>query len=157
MTVGTRALKAFSGVGAVVVCGVSGLLVAIDPKPAGAPLRPPVSGSSSIAAALVIPPSCGGVGAATSGSAATLDPSLIPAVRQFAQATTASERRAIIASLSASQRLEVEAYVRALRRNAQGATGRCDGSGAATGGGSIAPSVVDAPPSTQPLINTYVS
>ncbi|MHB8490399.1 MAG: hypothetical protein ACYDCS_13800 [Candidatus Dormibacteria bacterium] len=157
MTVGTRALKAFSGLGALVVCGVSGVLVAIDPKPAGAPLRPPVPGLSSIAAALVIPPSCGGVGAPRSGSTPTLDPSLIPVVQQLGRATTAGERRAIIASLSASQRLEVEAYARALRRNAQGATGRCDGSGTATGGGSIAPSVVDAPPSTQPLINTYVS
>ena len=33
MTLSTRALKVFSGVGAVAVCGVSGVLVAIDPKP----------------------------------------------------------------------------------------------------------------------------
>ncbi|HEY6783058.1 MAG TPA: hypothetical protein VI296_07465 [Candidatus Dormibacteraeota bacterium] len=69
MTLSTRALKAFSGMGAVALCGVSGVLVATDPKPAAAPLRPPVSGSSSSASALVIPPSCFGSGVATGGGA----------------------------------------------------------------------------------------
>jgi hypothetical protein len=157
MTAGTRTLKILSGVGAVAVCGASGVLVTIDPKPGTAPLRPPLSGSSPHAAALVIPPSCGGAGV-TSGSASALDPSLIPVLQQLRQATTASMRRSILASLTAPQRLEVEAYVHSLRRTATGSTGGCAGSGASTNAaGLIVPSVVDAPPSAGPLINTYVS
>ncbi|MGA8665512.1 MAG: hypothetical protein WB804_01450, partial [Candidatus Dormiibacterota bacterium] len=119
--------------------------------------RPPVSGASSSASALVIPPSCGGAGVATGGSTAALDPSLEPIVQQLRQAATAAERRVIVGSLTASQRLEVEAYVRGLRRTASGAPGTCNGPGGTVVGGSIAPSVVEAPASTQPLINTYVS
>jgi hypothetical protein len=156
MALSTRALKAISGIGAVAVCGVSGVLVATDPRPEAAPLRPPVHGASSNAAALVIPPSCGGSGAATSGTGAMLDPSLDPVLQQVRQATSASARRAILATLTPAQRLEVEAALAALRRGASGTTGRC-GSSSASAGGSIVPSVVDAPPATHPLINTYVS
>ena len=156
MTLSTRALKAFSAVGAVAVCSASGVLVASDPKPATAPLRPPVSGASSSASALVIPPSCGGASVATGGSMTALDPSLVPIVQQL-QAAKAGERRAILGSLTPSQRLEVEAYVRGLRRTASGASGVCAGSGGTVAGGSIAPSVVEAPAPAQPLINTYVS
>ena len=99
----------------------------------------------------MIPQSCSAGGDAT----ATLDPSLLPVAQQLRAATSAAARRMILAPLTASQRLEVEAYVRSLRRNSTDATGNC--SGAADPGGTIAPSVVDAPPSTQPLINTYVS
>jgi hypothetical protein len=157
VTLSTRALKALSAVGAVAVCSASGVLVAGDPKPPTAPLRPPVSGASSSAPALVIPPSCGGAGVATGGSMAALDPSLVPIVQQLGQATTAGERRAILGSLTPSQRLEVEAYVRGLRRSASDAPGGCAGSGGIAAGGSIAPSVVEAPAPAQPLINTYVS
>lgn len=152
MVLGTRVLKAISGAGAVVICGVSGLLVAIDPKPVAAPLRPPVNGSSPASTALSIPPSCGGL-------PGTVDPSLLPVARQLQQATSASTRRTILASLSATQRLEVEAYVRSSRRSATGTDATCNstGSGAAERGQAIAPSVVATPASTQPLINTYVS
>jgi hypothetical protein len=158
MTLSTRALKVISGVSAVAVCGVSGVLVATDPKPAAAPLRPPVSGASPKDASLVIPPSCGATGVARGGAAATLDPSLLPIALQLRQATTATQRRAILASLTASQRLEIEAYVRALRRPATSSPGSCEHPGAGSAdSGSIAPSVIAAPASTQPLINTYVS
>ncbi|MGD0195011.1 MAG: hypothetical protein ABSC35_09150 [Candidatus Dormibacteria bacterium] len=146
MTLSTRALKVMSGVGAVVVCAVSGVLVAIDPKPATAPLRPPIGEPSPASSLLVIPQSCGG---------ATLDPALLPVVEQLRAARSAAARRLILAPLSASQRLDVEAYVRSLARNASDTTGHCDET--AGQGGTISPSVVDAPPSTQPLINTYVS
>lgn len=151
MVLGTRALKALSGVGAVVVCGISGLLVAADPKPTAAPLRPPVNGSSPASVALSIPPSC-------TGTAGTLDPALLSAARQIQEAADASTRRSILASLTATQRLEVEAYVRSSRRSATGAVTPCAGSGNGAGPiQSIAPSIVAAPASTQPLINTYVS
>ena len=145
MVLSTRSLKVLSGVGAVALCSVSGLLVAADPKPATAPLQPPVNGSSSSAASLDIPPSCG---------SGTLDPSWLPIVQQLRQATTASARRTILSPLSPTQRLEIEAYLRATARSASSASTICDGTGA---GDSIAPSVVEAPASTQPLINTYVS
>jgi hypothetical protein len=132
-------------VGAVALCGVSGLLVAADPKPATAPLQPPVNGSSSSTASLDTPTSCG---------SGTLDPSLLPIVQQLRQAKTASARRGILAALSPAQRLEIEAYRRATARSASSASTTCDNTGA---GDSIAPSVVEAPASAQPLINTYVS
>ncbi len=150
MVLGTRALKALSGVGAVVVCGVSGLLVATDPKPVAAPLRPPVNGSSPASVALSIPPSCG-------GAVERLDPALLPVMRQLQQATDASTRRSILASLSATQRLEVEASVRTSRRSVTGADAPCAAAGSGAPTQSIAPSVVAAPASAQPLINTYVS
>jgi hypothetical protein len=140
----TLSLKLLSGVGAVAVCGVSGLLVAADPKPLTAPLRPPVNGSPSSTASLHVPPSCG---------SGTLAPSLLPIVQQLRQATTASARRTILAALRPTQRLEIEAYLRPTGRSAIGASTSC----ANVGGDSIAPSVVEAPASTQPLINTYVS
>jgi hypothetical protein len=156
MTLSTRALKAISGVGAVAVCGVSGVLVATDPKPPAAPLRPPLSGTSSSTAALVIPPSCDGPVVGAGGSTAMLDPSLVPVLQQLHQASTPAARRAILATMTASQRLAIEAYLRALRRTAAGASATC-GPETSSGGGSIAPSVVDAPPSPHALINTYVS
>jgi len=134
------------------VCGVSGLLVATDPRPMAAPLRPPVHGASSqAAAALSIPPSC-------AGAVGSLDPALLPVVRQLQQSTDASTRRSILASLSATQRLEVEAYVRSSRRSVSGPDAPCAGTGSgAAPRQSIAPSVVAAPASAQPLVNTYVS
>jgi hypothetical protein len=157
MTLGTRALKIISGVSAAAVCGVSGVLVATDAKPAAAPLRPSLSGSSTKATALVIPPSCGGTGVNAGGSSSALEPSLLPVVQQLRQAGTASERRSILAVLTASQRLEVEAYLRGLQRMTNGSPASCAGSASTGTGRAIVPSVVAAPPSANPLINTYVS
>jgi hypothetical protein len=53
MTLSTRALKAISSVSAIAVCGVSGVIVATDPKPAAAPLRPPVTGSMEAGGSIV--------------------------------------------------------------------------------------------------------
>jgi hypothetical protein len=151
VTLSSRALKVMSSVGAVVICGVSGVLVALDPKPATAPLRPTVGAPSPGSSLLVIPKTC----AAGDGAGASLDPSLLPVVQQLRAATSATARRMVLAALSASQRLEVEAYVRSLRKHPADTSGSC--SSTADPAQSIAPSVVDAPPSTQPLINTYVS
>jgi hypothetical protein len=158
MKLGTRALKMISGVSAVAVCGVSGVLVASDPKPAAAPLRPSLSGSSTKATALVIPPSCGATRVNAGGSSSALDPSLLPVVQQLHEASTASQRRSILAPLTASQRLAVEAYVRGLQRMTNRSAARCAGNESArAAGSSIVPSVVAAPPLANPLINTYVS
>ncbi len=148
MPLSPRALKAISGAGAVAICGISAALVAIDPKPETAPLRPTLSSETSTASpSLVIPPSC--------GTTPVLDASLLPLVPQLQQATTAAERRAILAPLTSQQRLAVEAYVSALRREASCADS--SGGSGTIGSGTIAPSVVNGSPTAQPLINTYVS
>jgi hypothetical protein len=158
VTLSTRALKVISGAGALAICGVSGVLVAIDPKPATAPLRPALIGVlSSTPPALLIPPSCDQIGARSGGESPTLDPSLLPLVAEMQAAMTAAERRAILASLTADQRLQIEAYVRAVHRKDAACASEADGSGSGAARATIAPSVVDAPPSGQPLINTYVS
>jgi len=149
MTLSTRTLKVMSGMGAVAVCGASGVLVTLDPKPISAPLHPAVGESSSNAARLVIPPSCGAGGA----EHATLDPMLLSIAQQFRAATSPAARRMILSSLTAAQRLDVEAYVRSLRHG----VGDNPCAPASDPGGSLSPSVIDAPASTQPLINTYVS
>jgi hypothetical protein len=144
-----RALKAISAAGAVAICGVSAALVAIDPKPGSAPLRPTLSSDTSTASpSLVIPPSC--------GTTPTIDASLLPLVPRLQQATTAAQRRSILAPLTSQQRLAVEAYVSAQRRDAAACDGNTGGSGSSAGG-TITPSVVNGSPSAQPLISTYVS
>jgi hypothetical protein len=149
MPLSPRALKAISGAGAVAICGLSAALVAIDGKPESAPLRPTLSSETSTATpSLVIPPSC--------GTPPSIDASLLPLIQQLKQATTAAERRAILAPLTSQQRLAVEAYVSALRREAASCDGSTGGSGP-NAGGTITPSVVNGSPSAQPLINTYVS
>jgi len=141
-----RALKVISGAGAVAICGISAALVAIDPKPQSAPLRPTLSGDVSTAPpSLIIPPSC--------GTSPTIDASLLPVVQQLRQAATAAQRRAILEQLTSQQRLTVDAYISASRREAVS----CDGNIGSPTGGSIAPSVVNGLPTAQPLINTYVS
>jgi hypothetical protein len=130
---------------------LSGVLVAIDPKPVTAPLHPTAGETSSDASPLVIPPSCGVGGAA----GATLDPTLLSVAQQLRAAASPSARRTILASLTAAQRLDVEAYVRSLRRGAGDDGGQC--TPISEPEGSISPSVIDAPAQAQPLINTYVS
>lgn len=153
MPLSPRALRAISGAGAVAICGISAALVAIDPKPESAPLRPALSTDvATTPAGLIIPPSCGRVAIGTGAASPTIDASLLPLVRQLQDATTAAQRRAILAPLTSQQRLAVDAYVSAARRDAAA----CTGSGSSTGG-TIAPSVVDGSPAAQPLINTYVS
>ena len=54
MPLSPRALKAISGAGAVAICGISAALVAIDPKPEAAPLRPALSPQIATAPAPLI-------------------------------------------------------------------------------------------------------
>lgn len=146
MPLSPRSLKAISGAGAVAICGISAALVAIDPKPQSAPLRPALSGDVSTAApSLVIPTSC--------GTSPAIDASLLPVVQQLRQGTTVAQRRAILAQLTSQQRLAVGAYLSALRREAAACAGNI---GAGTGG-TIVPSVINGSSTAEPLINTYVS
>ena len=60
---GPGRMRVLGGVGGLVVCGVAGVTVAASPKPAGAPLNPPVDPprTADATAGLVIPatPVCG--------------------------------------------------------------------------------------------------
>jgi hypothetical protein len=61
VTLSPRALKVASSVATLAVCGVSGVIVAVDAKPVAAPLHPSVGQATPAAsqAALTIPPTCG--------------------------------------------------------------------------------------------------
>ena len=59
MGLSARALKIASGAGTLLVCGLSGTVVAMEQKPAAAPLHPPLTqpAPGATSAALNIPPS----------------------------------------------------------------------------------------------------
>jgi hypothetical protein len=126
---GPVTLRVVSAAGTAVGCGVSGLLVAIDPKPSSAPLKPAVAGAAESAhtGGLVIPPSCG--------------------------------TAAVLAPLSPDQRQQLVAHARQQQRRGavRGATLPCSPQSGAQEGGTIAPSISDAPSSTTPVANSYVS
>ena len=154
MNLGPGSLKVVAGVSTLAVCGVSGVLVVSDPKPASAPLRPPVSASGSNTASLVIPPSC--AAPAAKGGSVTLTAAEMAVVRKLQAATTPAQRRAILAGLPAAQRQQITAWIAA-----HGGTKAAGCSSAASGAGSgaapVAPSVVDAAPGAQTASTSYVS
>jgi hypothetical protein len=176
-------LRLAGGLGALLVCGGAGASVAADQRPAGAPLRPPVSNPSAPVAAaaapggLVIPPTpvCSGGTTAARAAApvaappAATDPQLAAVLAQIAQAPAPAARRQLIAALPADQRQQVTALMRqrtpvaaAKRKPVAGARAGGGASCLAGGGGSgsgraIAPSVSDAGTSGPPVTFTYVS
>jgi len=169
MSLSPGALKLLGGVGTLLVCGTAGTVVALDSKPDGAPLRPPVTaasapgpgGAADAPTATPCSAAAAGADAATSGrpprgAAVTGKPdaSLRPILQRLAAADSV-ERRSIIAALPAAQRLQV---IAALRAGA--AADGCSGPGATPSGdrGSLVPTVVDVPPdSATPLVVSSVS
>jgi hypothetical protein len=163
MRVGQGGLRVLAGAGTVAVVGASTLLVSREPRPAAAPLHPPVA--TPPAPALVIPASCGQVtlggrnpatGAVGAGSPAVLSPAAQQALAELSQATTKAAQRQVLLGLSAADRQAVVAYLR-LHASA-GPTGMgCETSGAGVApSGSVAPQVTDGGP-VVPVISTYVS
>jgi len=136
-----KVLGALSGVAA---CAGAGAAVAASPKPAGAPLNPPVEQAR---AAATPAPSC---------SAPGVDPAIAAAVQQLRAASTPAERRAVLRGLTADQRQQVTALVRG-RAAAQPAAGSCGGAEPAQPMPTIEPDVVAAGPSAAPITNSYVS
>ena len=165
MTLGVGHLRLISGLTAVGLCAGSAALVLGDPKPQSAPLHPPVPGVTKDSAALpsTLPPSCGSVdvGGARAGSAPP------PAYSQLSQAAQqavqrirstrarGSQLQQILATLSASDRQMVVAYLRASGGGA--GRSRCAG-GASTSPAApgITASVGDGGSAT-PVTISYVS
>jgi hypothetical protein len=191
MRAGPRSLKIVGGLGTLVMCGTSGLVVASNSKPPAAPLHPPVdpsapfaaTGGTSLASAgsLTIPitPTCArssGTSAASGGSAgggaaqghpAKLDPAIAQVLLRLRQATTGQARQQVLQQamqqLSADQRLQLSAVLAARGQSAGSGTVGGAGCRAAAGqptpapAADIAPSVVDAAPSTAPVSVSAVS
>ena len=135
-------LKVAAGIGTAAVCAASAALVAGDPKPASAPLKPPTGAAPSAppTSALSIPSSC------VPRHGPTLSAAEVQVVTQLAQAKTAAARRTILQSLPADERQQVTAFVAARR-----AQNLCRSSGA-----QVNPSVGSSP-DIAPVTNTYVS
>ena len=141
MRAGTTTLRLVGAAGTLVVCGASGLAVAIDTKPASAPLKPPVSGGSTAAppataqtdsSGLVIPAggTCAQPAQTTGGGAKTPPPvpaGLQPVVQQYTQAKTQQQKQQVLSSLTPDQRMQITAYLQQVAQARQGGK---------TGGGS---------------------
>ena len=144
MGVGPRTLKLAGAAGTFVVCGASGLAVAIDTKPAAAPLKPPVAGATAASppaqtdssGGLVIPAAgtCAQP-AATARPGAKATPPPVPAglqtaVQQYAQAKTQQERQQVLTGLTPDERMQLTAYLQQVAQARQGGKG---GGGAGLG------------------------
>jgi len=180
MKAGPRSLKIAGGLGTLVMCGTSGLVVAGSTKPASAPLHPPVDPSAPLAAtattsggsggSLTIPitptctaPSASGV---AQNPSAKLDPAVTQVLLQLRQATTRPARQQVLQQamqqLTADQRLQLTAVLargKGAGEGTAGGAGWCAGAGqpAPSSEPDIAPSVVDASPSTAPVTVSAVS
>jgi hypothetical protein len=153
MRAGPTTLKLAGAAGTLVVCGASGLAVAVDTKPPSAPLKPPVTGASTATAGsspvaqtnasggLVIPAgsTCGQAAQAAGGARATPPP--VPAglqtvARQYAQAKTQQQRQQVLSGLTPDQRMQLTAYLQQVAQSRQG--GKTGGLGLSCLGGSTA-------------------
>lgn len=157
---GPGQLKILGGTVSALVCTGSALLVADDPKPASAPLKPPVSSHPEVAGdGLVIPPTCA---TTPPGSRPRRTRPTVPltageqaAVQKWDATRDPAQRRAVLAALPADQRQQVTAY---LQNRAAGGNGGCSaGSSPSSSSGTVVPSIVDTPGSVTALSNSYVS
>jgi len=171
---GPGRMRVLGGLGGLVACGVAGVAVAASPKPAGAPLQPPVDPAGPLSRAtpsaraatggLVIPatPVC----SASRGSQmqTPIDPSLRAVLAQLRAATTRAQRLAILQGLTPDQRMQITA-LQQRSRAAAGARCRPGAADAAptspsSGGDAapmIAPDVVAGGPTAAPDTSSYVS
>ena len=168
---GPGRMRVLGGLGGLVACGVAGVAVAAAPKPAGAPLQPPVdphaplSGGAHVAAptgnssgGLVIPATPVCTGAATGPS--SVDTSLQPVLMQLRAAKTRAERMAILQGLTPDQRQQVTALLRSRSNSARCTMAPTPSPGDAAGTTPqpmIQPDVVADGPSPAPVSNSYVS
>jgi hypothetical protein len=141
-------MRVAGAVGGVVACAGAGVAVASSPKPAGAPLNPPVARATAS-------PSPSASAAASSAACAVNQTDLAATVAQLRAATTPAERRAILQGLSADQRQQVTAMLRG--GVALVAPGCGGGAVAVAPAPTIQPQVVSATPGATPITNSYVS
>lgn len=167
---GSTTLKVIGTAGSLLVCGASAVAVITDTKPAAAPLRPPVDTSAAPPAApadgaLLIPPStpCAGAGGSQPARPApppSPDPEIAVVVAQIRAATSAAQRRAILMQLSATERMQVTAYLK-LAAGGRANANRCipGGAGATPPSPSTAidPSVITGGAPGAPVVVSAVS
>jgi hypothetical protein len=154
-------MRVLGGAGGLLACGVAGVAVAVSPRPADAPLKPPADPSASLSEGAPSPSAPGGealVIPATrpcSGSGVAMDPSLRQVVEQLRSAPTRAARQAILQQLPADQRQQVVA----LLRNRTRTGGQCGGSAHSATGSvpPVQPDVIDGGSSPPPVTNSYVS
>jgi hypothetical protein len=167
MTAGPARLRMAAGAGTALVVGASAWLVAGEPKPAAAPLRPRVAlaATAPSTAPLTIPASCGQVslggrsastGVISGTSPASLSMAAQQALGELASATSKAAQRQILGGLSASDRQAVTAYLRSRAGSGGGGAGCPSPTAGAAAGSEISPSVGTGGPIT-PVVNTYVS
>jgi hypothetical protein len=170
-------VRVLGGLGGLVACGVAGVAVAASPKPADAPLQPPVDPAAPLSRAtpspqaatggLVIPatPVCGASRATQMQE--PIDPSLRAVVTQLRAATTRAQRLAILQDLTPDQRMQITALQPRSRATGAAAGARCRPGTADAGptppssGGDavpmIEPDVVAGGPTSAPATTSYVS
>ena len=142
---GPSHMRVAGAVGGVVACVGAGVAVASSPKPAGAPLNPPVDTSLAVDRSTPSP-------SATAAPACGVDPQVEAALQQLRAAKTRAERQLILRGLAADQRQQVTAL--AAGADPCGSAG----SAAAEPMPTIEPSVVDGGgPAAPPITSTYVS
>lgn len=159
---GATHMRALGAVGGVVACVGAGVAVAASPKPSGAPLTPPVDPSASLNRATPTP-SPTATPCAVSASGARLDPALASALQQIAAAKTRADRQAVLSTLTADQRQQLMALMRARAQAVNANGGRANtapmppSGNACTQAPLIKPQVIAAAPSAPPVTNSYVS
>jgi hypothetical protein len=174
---GPGRMRVLGGLGGLVACGVAGVAVAASPKPADAPLQPPVDPTVPLSRAtpsaqaasggLVIPatPVCSGPRG--SQMQTPIDPSLRAVVTRLRAATTRAQRLAILQGLTPDQRVQITALQQRSRVAGAAAGARCRPGTAeaaptspSSGGDAapmIEPDVVAGGPTPAPATTSYVS
>lgn len=153
-------MRVLGGIGGLLACGAAGVAVAASPKPAGAPLTPPVDPAAPVGAHATATPSSTGCAVANgTGMAATapVDPAVTAALHDLRAATTRAERTAVLQRLTPDQRQQLAALQRNGNRAAATpapATVSCPGPSQEP---MIQPEVVGGLPTAPPLTNSYVS
>lgn len=141
---GPGRMRLLGGLGGVLACGAAGVAVAVSPKPAGAPLTPPVDASKPVdAQAAAATPSPGLCAVAP----APVDAAVVAGLRDLRAATTRVERNAVLQRLTADQRQQVTALMRS----------GSSGCAAGTPEPMIQPDVVTGVASAAPVTTSYVS
>jgi hypothetical protein len=157
MPVGAKILKIVTTAGTIAAGGAAGVMViANDPKPATAPLQPHVAGTKQPAAGATptplppLPPSCGNLGGGN-GKPVTLTPQQQSELQQLRQ-TPAAQRRALLLTFPAADRIQIAAYQKQHAKPKSGPACKSNPSNAPA----ITPDITNGGNNTAP-INTYVS
>ena len=152
-------MRVLGGIGGLLACGAAGVAVAASPKPAGAPLTPPVDPAAPVGAhanATPSPTACAVANGTGMAATAPVDPAVTAALHDLRAAITRAERTAVLQRLTPDQRQQLVALQRNGTRTSTPApaTVSCPGPSQEP---MIQPEVVGGLPTAPPLTNSYVS